>query len=183
MGRVREWLARAAHGRRDPAWVADGVVTARWAPLSPVTGRLDAFRWEVPPEVLTGPGPSVLDDVLADLDDKPAEPAPQLIPPSPEPVETLEAHAVTADEPSAGASVPEPQETSSEPPPGEEPALPAEAAAPTDIAQTPEPVAKPNGSGAAHVEPAPVIFPVPHAPDDPGPDEAESKRSRFRLLG
>jgi HemY protein len=175
-------LARAAHGRRDPAWVADGVVTDRWAPLSPVTGRLDAFRWEVPPEVLTGPGPSVLDDVLADLDDKPVEPAPQLIPPSAEPVEPLEAHAVTADEPSM-ALVPEPQETASEPPAVEEPAPLPEEAAPTGSAQTPEPLAKPNGSGAAHVEPAPVIFPVPQAPDDPGPDEAESKRSRFRLLG
>jgi HemY protein len=180
MGRVREWLARAAHGRRDPAWVADGVVTDRWAPVSPVTGRLDAFRWEVPPEVLTGPGPSVLDDVLADLDDKAVEPAPQLIPPSAEPVETLEARVV--DEPPATQAADMP-ETATGSPPGEEPAPPAEAAAPTEIAQTPEPAAKPNGSGAAHVEPAPVIFPVPHAPDDPGADDAESKRSRFRLLG
>ena len=42
---------------------------------------------------------------------------------------------------------------------------------------------KPNGSGTPHVEPAPVVFPVPHPPDDPGPDDAEGKRSRFRLLG
>ncbi len=47
-GRVREWLARAVHAPRDPAWVADGVVSERWAPVSPVTGALDAFQWKVP---------------------------------------------------------------------------------------------------------------------------------------
>ncbi len=47
-GRVREWLARALRAPRDPAWIADGVVSAEWAPLSPVTQTLDAFVWEVP---------------------------------------------------------------------------------------------------------------------------------------
>jgi HemY protein len=47
-GRVREWLARAVNAPRDPAWTADGVVSERWAPVSPVTGALDAFRWRVP---------------------------------------------------------------------------------------------------------------------------------------
>ena len=50
-GRVREWLARAVHAPRDPAWTADGVVSDHWAPTSPVTGALDAFRWRVPVEV------------------------------------------------------------------------------------------------------------------------------------
>jgi HemY protein len=49
-GRVREWLARAAVAPRDPAWTADGVVSDRWAPVSPVTGALDAFQWKVPLE-------------------------------------------------------------------------------------------------------------------------------------
>jgi HemY protein len=49
-GKVREWLARAVHAPRDPAWTADGVVSDRWAPVSPVTGRLDAFEWRVPVE-------------------------------------------------------------------------------------------------------------------------------------
>ena len=47
-GRVREWLARAVNAPRDPAWTADGLVSDRWAPVSPVTGALDAFRWRVP---------------------------------------------------------------------------------------------------------------------------------------
>ncbi len=49
-GRVREWLARAASAPADPVWTADGVVSDRWAPVSPVTGALDAFAWKVPAE-------------------------------------------------------------------------------------------------------------------------------------
>lgn len=49
-GRVREWLARAVNAPRDPAWTADGVVSETWAPISPVTGQLDAYEWKVPVE-------------------------------------------------------------------------------------------------------------------------------------
>lgn len=49
-GRVRQYLAMAVRAPRDPAWVADGFVSDRWAPVSPVTGRLDAFEWKVPME-------------------------------------------------------------------------------------------------------------------------------------
>ncbi|MEO1421044.1 MAG: heme biosynthesis HemY N-terminal domain-containing protein, partial [Pseudomonadota bacterium] len=49
-GRVREWLARAVNAPRDPAWTADGVVSEQWAPVSPVSGALDAFQWRVPVE-------------------------------------------------------------------------------------------------------------------------------------
>ena len=44
-GRVRQYLSRAVRAPRDPAWVADGYVSERWAPVSPVTGKLDAFEW------------------------------------------------------------------------------------------------------------------------------------------
>jgi HemY protein len=47
-GRAREWLARALNAAPDPAWTADGYVSARWLPVSPVTGRIDAFVWRVP---------------------------------------------------------------------------------------------------------------------------------------
>jgi HemY protein len=47
-GRVREWLARALNAPRDPGWTADGVLSDRWAAVSPVTGVLDAFHWRVP---------------------------------------------------------------------------------------------------------------------------------------
>ncbi|MCC6775934.1 MAG: heme biosynthesis protein HemY [Hyphomicrobiales bacterium] len=47
-GRAREWMSRAVNARRDPAWTADGFVSDRWLPVSPVTGRLDAFAWKDP---------------------------------------------------------------------------------------------------------------------------------------
>lgn len=58
-GRAREWMARAVHAAHDPAWTADGVVAKHWMPVSPVTGRLDAFQWRVPFEDLTSVGPVI----------------------------------------------------------------------------------------------------------------------------
>lgn len=54
-GRVRHWLAQAVRAPRDAAWTADGVVADHWAPVSPVTGKLDAFEWKVPVEQIAGP--------------------------------------------------------------------------------------------------------------------------------
>lgn len=51
-GRIRQLLGKAVRAPRDPAWVADGYVSERWAPCSPVTGKLDAFEWRVPMERL-----------------------------------------------------------------------------------------------------------------------------------
>jgi len=47
-GKAREWLARAVRAPRDPAWTADGLVSDEWEPISPVSGKLDAFEWKVP---------------------------------------------------------------------------------------------------------------------------------------
>jgi HemY protein len=52
-GLAREWMARAVHAAHDPAWTADGAVAETWMPVSPVTGRLDAFEWRVPVAELT----------------------------------------------------------------------------------------------------------------------------------
>jgi HemY protein len=54
-GRVRHWLAQALKAPRDPSWVADGFVSDKWLPVSPVTGRLDAFEWKAPFGQLEGP--------------------------------------------------------------------------------------------------------------------------------
>lgn len=51
-GKVRQLLGKAMRAPRDPAWVADGFVSERWAPSSPVTGKVDAFEWRVPVERL-----------------------------------------------------------------------------------------------------------------------------------
>jgi HemY protein len=47
-GRARAWTQRALRALHDPAWTADGYVSATWKPVSPVTGRLDAFQWQTP---------------------------------------------------------------------------------------------------------------------------------------
>jgi HemY protein len=47
-GKMRAWLAKAVRAEPDPAWTADGMVSAQWAPFSPVSGRIDAFEWKVP---------------------------------------------------------------------------------------------------------------------------------------
>ena len=67
-GRTREWMRRALNAALDPAWTADGYVTDRWLPVSPVTGRLDAFQWKVPVAELG-------DDRMPVLIEAPAEPA------------------------------------------------------------------------------------------------------------
>jgi HemY protein len=58
-GAAREWLARAARAPRDKAWIADGIISDRWAPASP-SGALDAFVWRAPQERLSAlePGPA-----------------------------------------------------------------------------------------------------------------------------
>jgi HemY protein len=53
-GAVREWLGRAARAPRDKAWVADGVISDRWAPVSP-SGTLDGFVWRTPDERIAAP--------------------------------------------------------------------------------------------------------------------------------
>jgi HemY protein len=58
-GQAREWLARAARAPRDPLWIADNVASETWAPVSPVTGRLDAFEWRAPPNTLEAPETAV----------------------------------------------------------------------------------------------------------------------------
>ena len=47
-GKAREWLGRAVRAPRDPTWTADGITATEWEPVSPVTGRFDAFEWKVP---------------------------------------------------------------------------------------------------------------------------------------
>jgi HemY protein len=51
-GREREWLARAVRAPRDRAWIADGYVSDRWLPVSPVTGAVDGFEWKAPVDAI-----------------------------------------------------------------------------------------------------------------------------------
>lgn len=87
-GRAREWMTRALHAPRDPAWTADGFVSERWMPVSPVSGRLDGFQWKVPVAELAGAPstpanlPRVIDAEAAPAPGDPPAPRVELAPPS-----------------------------------------------------------------------------------------------------
>ena len=75
-GAVREWLGRAARAPRDKAWVADGVISDRWAPVSP-SGALDAFVWRTPDERIAAPAaPAAAERPTAPVVEQIAAPAP-----------------------------------------------------------------------------------------------------------
>jgi len=95
-GAVREWLGRAARAPRDKAWVADGFISDRWAPVSP-SGALDAFVWRTPDERIAAPAePAPIE----------AEPAP--VPPAIPPTSPSAAPAAPAAPPPAEAVAAEP---------------------------------------------------------------------------
>lgn len=194
-GRVREWLSRATRAPRDAAWVADGLVSDTWMPVSPVSGRLDAFVWTIPPATLGGHAPA-LDDVVADLDD-----STPLIEARAETVEPLPPiAAVPAPPPPPPPAAPvveqpkqEPQAVAEKAPEAAPPAAAAPAPVPEPAPERPEPKPAVNDAKSDHKAAAvagsgakPVIFPVSHAPDDPGPDEGqavEEKKGKFRIFG
>lgn len=47
-GLSRQWMAKALNAPKDFTWVADGVEFQDWAPVSPISKKLDAFSWERP---------------------------------------------------------------------------------------------------------------------------------------
>ncbi|MEO8683245.1 MAG: heme biosynthesis HemY N-terminal domain-containing protein [Devosia sp.] len=69
-GKSREWLARAVRAPRDPAWTADGLTSDEWEPISPISGRLDAFEWKVP--VTATARPTGAEPALPALQENPA---------------------------------------------------------------------------------------------------------------
>ncbi|MER8378303.1 MULTISPECIES: heme biosynthesis protein HemY [unclassified Mesorhizobium] len=159
-GKVRQLLSKAVRAPRDPAWVADGVVSDRWAPVSPITGRLDAFEWRAPMERL---------GQLIDSDEDTQEASVPAIAASAKPVqetaEAIEHTAVAAETPGTAT------EAETENRAGEDHVTPVAAAA---FAAVPD--------DAEAVEPAQELT---RLPDDPGvdpDDEAGKSTRRFRLF-
>ncbi|MFN4126976.1 heme biosynthesis protein HemY [Pannonibacter indicus] len=182
-GRMREWLARAVRAPLDKAWIADGVVSSVWSPVSPVTGRLDAFVWDTPP---APSGALALDLPDEALFDRPGLAAPQEAAAEAARPSGPFDMPVRAPKPEAGGEpvmdlTPEPAATPAITPaeaPGEKPAVkPAGAAAATvngaAFPQPGKPAAAP--ASAAAVAPADVINPAASQPvDAPAPDNAGS---------
>jgi HemY protein len=190
-GRVREWLARAVNAPRDPAWTADGVVADHWAPISPVTGALDAFQWRVPVESVDR-GDSEL--LAAKLEELVALGGPQSGTPADEPAAprkkvedatTIEVVPVTAPKPARApqAAKPAPAGEKTSPakssesvkqtaPPRPVETAPAarESVSSASVPATPTERSKGRPQSEARRKPETRIFVPPHAPDDPGPE-------------
>ncbi len=149
-GRAREWMARALRAARDPAWTADGIVSDRWLPVSPASGRLDAFQWRVPLAELTDQREAI------EIADEPPPPLVTLPEPDLQPEVAVEADPAPADV---------------QPKPPQPPQSPPAALAPAATTPPSPPPAATPVRASAPVRIAPVI-PVVHAPDDPGPDAA-----------
>jgi len=153
-GRARAWTLRAVRARHDPVWTADGYVSDRWRPVSPVTGRIDAFRWQTPVAAL----PS---DKGTAIDVSPFEEA-MLAAPVP-PRQPLAAPEGLVEPPRPTAAEPEPAplpaaQDNSPPIKLVEPAAPL-----APLAPAPAPAPVPPPAEVEAVPPAPVIA-APAAP-------------------
>ncbi len=178
-GRIREWLARAVHAPRDPAWTADGFVADRWMPVSPVSGALDAFQWRVPVEAVEKTDGDVLASKLEELVALGMQPVAEL-PDTPQPASAVKAPAptISAHEAAQRARAERPpveQPKAATPPPGggERTSVPATAppkrTADKEAPRT-EPAEATTGASRRRKPSADEAraFVPPHAPDDPG---------------
>jgi HemY protein len=180
-GRARAWTLRAVRALHDPVWTADGYVSSTWRPVSPVSGRLDAFQWQTPVASL----PS---DKAAVIEPSPFEEA--MLAPRREPVARLGSDAAL--EPAAAPEVIPIEPVAAEPAvaAAQDNAPPAEIATEPVPAPVPAPQPSPDAPVAAPLFRArqdipkvtpqniPAVIPILRAPDDPGVDD-EGGRDEF----
>ncbi len=186
-GRIRAWLTRAIGAPRDPAWVADGHAFDHWAPVSPISGRVDAFEWTV---VSEPPSPLAALEI-GEEQDEPETPA--ILPPEPDRrsiyAEAADDVVDIGEEPEAPTPEPAPRPVT-EPTAGPK----AEMAATVTPSMAPEAAIEADAASASDA-PLPDVEPETgpeekagptRAPDDPGPDPAdetlEKPARRFGLF-
>ena len=197
-GRARAWTLRAVRALHDPAWTADGYVSDRWRPVSPVSGRLDAFQWQTPVAALPSDRGDAIESspfeeamlaaphkavVLEPPTPVAVEPAPPVVAAAPAPAPVVApavsvGPAAAVPEPAAEQDNSPPPATAAEPTPSEVPpaeSAPAEAAAPPpaeDAPIRPAPLFRSRQDIPKAVPtPIPAVIPIIRAPDDPGVDE------------
>jgi HemY protein len=169
VGRAREWMARAVHAQRDPAWTAEGFVSERWLPVSPVTHRLDAFEWRVPVAELAAPRAEATAE---------AEPPALIAPSMAEEAPVVDVSIIEPPKPSEQQPAPAADEKQSDNTAARQP----EAAVPATADRSPRPRPA-TGSGrtrAPHM--AEPISPLVRAPDDPGPEPLDEPSADRRHL-
>ena len=170
-GRARAWTLRAVRALHDPAWTADGYVSDRWRPVSPVSGRLDAFQWQTPVAAL----PSDRGDAIESSPFEEAmlaaphkavvlePPAPVVVEPVPSPVVVPAPSAAPAVSvaPVVSAPVPAAEQDNAPPQAAAVEAAPVEVssaeAAPSEAATAAAPTPSPVPADPAPSRPAPLF--------------------------
>ena len=174
-GRARAWTLRAVRARHDPAWTADGYVSDRWRPVSPVTGRLDAFQWQTPVASLPSDKGTTIESSAFEeamlaapppkrvtvASEAPAEPA--VIAPVDRPQRPAPAPAAQDNAPPATTE--EPVVTPAEPVKPAPEAAESSPVAATPVFRTRADLGKPTQA------PIQAVIPIVRAPDDPGIDD------------
>jgi HemY protein len=195
-GRARAWTLRAVRARLDPAWTADGYVSDRWRPVSPVTGRLDAFQWQTPVASLPSDKGTMIESSAFE----------EAMLAAPPPKRVTAAPSQTPVEPPAAAPAAAPAAQDNSPPQAKEPEKEAEKQAVKEVPKEAAPEAdrevateQPAATPAERTDPAPApaeslpppatpvfrtradlgkpgpapipVIPIVRAPDDPGIDD------------
>jgi HemY protein len=188
-GRARAWTLRAVRALHDPAWTADGYVSDRWRPVSPVTGRLDAFQWQTPVAAL----PSDRGDTIE------ASPFEEAMLATPRRAVVIEPPQAIEVEAALSPSVPEAPSASTAAQDNAPPPATAEVA-PADAAPAAEPAPSPVPAEPAPPQPAPLfrsrqdipkavpapipaVIPIVRAPDDPGVDDEDTPDEFAEQIG
>ena len=164
-GKARAWTLRAVRARLDPAWTADGYVSERWRPVSPVTGRLDAFQWQAPLASLPSDNGNTIEsspfeEAMLAAPSPPREVTGLVEPPR---EESLTLPATQDNSPSARVSEPVAPVAASAPSP--QPAPESQTVAPTPLFRARADLSKPAAA------PIPPVIPILRPPDDPGIDD------------
>jgi HemY protein len=178
-GAVREWLARAVNAPRDPAWTADGIVSEAWAPTSPATGVLDAFRWRVPVEPIGADGGALLAAKVEALVGLGAGAPAPLSPVASVAPTSAELRALDSPASRAPAMLGQAARAANSEGVGRPTNETGQVAALEPVAGAQGPAsagARKPGANSRRVRPAePKIFVPPRAPDDPGTGAAEDE--------
>ena len=158
-GKARAWTLRAVRALHDPVWTADGYVSERWRPVSPVSGRLDAFQWQMPLSALpSGNGaiePSPFEQAMLAATPERAIPASE-----PEDTPALVAQDNAPTLPPVVDAVPSPP-----------PAAATVASAPAVAPPLFRARADIPAAGEKPLSAIPPVIPIIRPPDDPGVDE------------
>ena len=179
-GRARAWTLRAVRAQHDPVWTADGYVSDKWRPVSPVTGRLDAFQWQTPVAALPSEKSAAIEAREFEASEvNEAMSAPRRVEPPREPVAEVAPPSLTS---------PPAQDNSPAPTPVTEPS-PAPVANPAPAPPPPQAESAPVAAvplfrqradlaktGAATIPP---VIPIVRPPDDPGIDDEQAPIDEF----